>query len=176
MSKLTLKIINIFFILFSIGLLIWLINQNIPYYGNQIIKLDFTKDQPMVSRLGPEVRTKIVDGYLAVLESPVYFDLRSLPWFRTARIYFTFKNDGAQLEGVAPQVGPGWQYHLVEPLVTMDLEDDLPANEAGWQKAVFDFKLDTVYQNKNVRRFLISTNHEDQGKLLVKDLTIILER
>ena len=169
MKTIGLKIIAIVLVLLALGLGLWLVNQNVPYYGNLIVNLDLARDQPMISKLGPAVRTIIQNDYLAILESPVYFDLRSLPWFKTARIYLTFKSQGATLAGLAGQVGPAWQYHLLEPLVVMDLSD-------GWQKAVFDFDLRKLYRQKNVRRFLLSTSHQEDGQLLVKDLTIILEQ
>ncbi|MDX9893267.1 MAG: hypothetical protein RB292_02525 [Patescibacteria group bacterium] len=169
MNKRWFAIIKILVILLPLGLGLWLINKNVPVYGDLVINADFQHAQGALSLIGPEIRTKYQDGVLAILESPVYFDLRSLPWFKAARIYLTFKSQGAALEGLAPQVGPGWQYQLIKPMVIMDLDD-------GWQKAVFEFNLTEIYQAKNVKRFLISTIPQTDGGLLIKDLTIILVR
>ncbi|NUM25147.1 MAG: hypothetical protein HUU49_00815 [Candidatus Buchananbacteria bacterium] len=160
---------NICLVLGGLSLGLWLANVNIPYYGSLIIKLDQVKDQPMLSRLGPDVRISFNSDSFDILESPVYFDLRSMPWFSKALVYLTFRSKGDDLEGVAPQVGPDWQYHLQPPVTVIDLEND-------WHKAVFEFDLRKVYQEKNIRRFLVSTIHQPGGSLEVSDLTIILQQ
>ena len=170
MRKKWLKIINILLILGVISLIIWLVNLNFPYYDNLIVQLNPAKDQPMISRLGPEPRIKIEKDYYSILEGPVYFDLRSLPWFSQAKIYLIFKEEGLQFEGIGPQMGATWQYDVKKPYVVLDDAD-------GFKKAVFNFALFDIYQQKNVRRFLISVipiNPESKGELKIKDLKIIL--
>jgi len=174
MKRRWLKIISLFLILGAIFLALWLVNKNIPYYGNLILEMNFSHDQPMISRLGPEVRVKSEADYLLILESPVYFDLRALPWFTKARIYLTFADASLELEGLGVQVGPTWQYEVKTPLTIMPVGDN-----GDWQKAVFDFDLKDIYQQKNVRRFLISLKSASQdkgGEFKIKDLKIILSR
>jgi len=168
MKKFWLKIINLLLILSALGLGLWLINQNFPSYGQLIVEPALGQDQPMISRLGPDPRVTLAADYQAILESPVYFDLRSMPWFTKARIYFVFQAVGLDLEGIGGQVGPGWQYDLQDPILVQDLGD-------GWQKAVFDFDLTKIYQQKNVRRFLISLQGEE-GELRMKAFKIILSQ
>ena len=169
MKKRWLKIINILLILVVASLIMWLINQNVTCYGQTTVDMVLGQDTKIISQLGPPPRVKLIDDYQVILESPVYFDLRSMPWFNQARLYLIYEEAGAELEGIAGQVGSGWSYHLQEPLLVMDLED-------GIKKAVFDFDLTQVYQQKNIRRFLISTKHEEGGEFRVKSLKIILER
>lgn len=169
MRRIWLKIINIFLVLVAIGFILWLLNKNVSYQGSFIIVMDFKKDQPMITRLGPGPRIKLENDYALILESPVYFDLRSLPWFKQAEVYLIFLEEGQKLEGIGGQVGEGWQYELQKPVVVID--------EAGWQQAVFDFDLTKVYQQKNIRRFLISIQQtEEGGKLKIKALKIVLKR
>lgn len=167
MKKKWLKIINILLILGAIGLVILLVNKNVPYKGSIIVEMDFEKDQSMITRLGPEVRVKLEEDYASVLESPVYFDLRAMPWFNQAQVYIIFKEQGQKLEGIGPQVGPGWQYEVKTPLLVSQDDD--------WQVAVFNFNLAEVYQQKNIKRFLISTTN-DSGELQIKTLKVILNR
>ena len=168
MKKISIKIISIFLILFAIGFGLWLVNKSFPRYGSLIVEPVLGEDQPMISRLGPDVRVRLEDGYQAILENPVYFDLRVMPWFTNARIYFIFKEAGLKLEGIGGKVGPDWQYEMQEPILAQDLED-------GWQEAVFDFDLTKLYDQKNIKRFLISIQGEE-GELRIKPFKIILNR
>jgi len=175
MKRRWLKIVSSFLILSAIALGLWLANKNIPYLGNLIVEMNFSHDQPMISRLGPEVRIKSEADCWLILESPVYFDLRTLPWFKEARIYLTFTNGSLELEGIGYQTGSAWQYEVKAPLTITPIDDN-------WQKAVFDFNLKDIYQQKNVRRFLISlkpvnqTNGGNEGGFKIKDLKVILSR
>lgn len=172
MKNSLLKFITLILILSAIGLAFWLVNQNVPAYGSQIIMLDFSKNQPMLSKLGPEVRTKNQDGLISILESPVYFDLRSMPWFSQAYIYIIYKEAGQELESMAVQTAPepGWHYYPQPPVVITETDD-------GFKKAVFIFNLNDFFSQRNVRRFLISTKAtEERGELKIKTLKIILSR
>lgn len=168
MRKNLLKIINILLVLLAVGFGLWLVNKSFPCYGSLIVEPVLGQDQPMISRLGPDVRMRLEDGYQAILENPVYFDLRAMPWFTNARIYFIFQEVGLKLEGIGGKVGPDWQYDMQEPILIQDLEN-------GWQKAVFDFDLTKLYDQKNIKRFLISVQGEE-GELRIKSFKIILNR
>lgn len=172
MSKLhqkILKIINAALILSALGLVLWLANLNFPRSGQIVITAALGKDLPAFTRLGPDVRLKMENGWQAVLENPVYFDLRSLPWFIRARVYLTYRENGRRLEGLGGQTGPGWQYEVKKPLAVSNLAD-------GIKQAIFDFDLAKLYSPKNVRRFLIATEQTPGGELKIKELKIILSR
>lgn len=170
MKKTWLKIITIFLILSAVGVGLLLVNKNLPSHDVLIVEAVLGQDQPMISKLGPEPRVKIENGYQAVFETPIYFDLRSLPWFRQAQVYLVFQEDGLELEGIGGQVGSGWQYEVKKPIVVTKLD-------GGWKKAVFEFDLNNIYQQKNIRRFLISAKqNEDSGELRIKLLKIVLNR
>jgi len=172
MHKKLLKIINIFLILAAVGLGLWLINQNYPSSGQLQIEAVLDKDSPMISRLGPAVRVKIEKDYARVLETPIYFDLRSLPWFKQAQLELIFSKQGLALEGIGGQTARGWQYDVQKPILVTDLG-------TGWQRAVFNFDLTKIYQQKNIRRFIISTQPtrgENDSSLNIKSLKLILNR
>ncbi len=167
MSK---KLTFILLILTAVGLGLWLAYKNFPISGQLEIKAALGRDRPMISQLGPEVRVKLINDYQAVLESPVYFDLRSMPWFKTASLYLVFQEAGATLEGIGGQVGWGWEYQLQKPEVVNNLGD-------GWDEARFSFDLKSIYQQKNIRRFLVSIGSaQEDGELRIKSLKIILSR
>ncbi|OGY43532.1 MAG: hypothetical protein A2731_03830 [Candidatus Buchananbacteria bacterium RIFCSPHIGHO2_01_FULL_39_8] len=169
MKKSLLKIISLLLIIAAGGLVLWLINKNFPATGQLEIEAVLGQDQPIISRLGPDPRLKLGNDYQIVLDSPVYFDLRSPRWFDQARIELIYKEGGRKLEYLAGRVGPEWQYNPQAATVITDLED-------GWKKAVFDFDLNTLYEEKNVKRFLISTQGEIRQELYLKPIKVILKR
>jgi len=169
MKKLLLKSIDIFLILASVGLFLWLFNKNFPVGGQLEVKAVLGFDRPMISRLGPDPRLKVEDGYQVVLDNPVYFDLRSPRWFNQARVELVYKEFGRELENMAGKVGADWQYDSRQAIAVIELED-------GWKKAIFDFDLNSMYAEKNVRRFLISTKGEIREELYIKSIDIILKR
>ncbi|MFA6322669.1 MAG: hypothetical protein WCX71_04310 [Candidatus Buchananbacteria bacterium] len=166
------RIIQILLVLPLIFLALWAINTNFPRNGQMTVKLNFNQSEPMVSKLGPEGRVKVVDNQAIIYDHPVYFDLRSMPWFNRAQIKITYLPNGRQLDGMAGQVGAGWQYDLIKPLMTKDVGE-------GYLEANFVFDLDKVYDQKNVRRFLIASSplaHSADNELKVKSIVIILNR
>jgi len=170
MQKPLLKIVTLILILSAIGLGIWLINKN--FFQQLVIKSIPEKNQPMLSTLGPQDRVRIENDYQLILDSPVYFDLRTLPWFSRLRISLIYRPAGRELEGVGWQVGPGFQYQIKEPILSRSLAD-------GWQEAIFDLDLTKVYQQKNVKRFLISTlaaEGQERGELKIQSLELTVER
>lgn len=150
-------------------LFLFLAIANYPFYGQQRIDMKLGQTTPLISQLGPEVRVVSEDDFQRILESPVYFDIRTMPWFNRAQIYVTFKEDNAIFEGVGGQTAPGFNYFLAEPIVRRHLSGD-------WNKAVFDFNLNDVYQENNFRRFLLSTDNQEGGEVRIKDITVILFR
>ena len=169
MKQIILKIINLTLILIVIGLGLWLVNINVPASGQLEINAVLGKDQRAISSLGPPPRLRLQTGYQEILENPVYFDLRSLRWFKQIRIDLVYQEGSRQLVGMAGKVGPDWQYLEKQPLAVLDLEN-------GWKKATFNFESDALYSNKNIKRFLISTTGESGDVLKIKSIKIILNR
>ncbi|MDD2807041.1 MAG: hypothetical protein PHW95_00770 [Patescibacteria group bacterium] len=171
MNKYLLKFASIIFIILFIATISYLIFENFSFFSAQKIVLS-TSDQPMMTKLGPAVRVTNNDGVQNILAGPVYFDLRSMPWFTQATVYLTFKSAGINLENMAYQTGPGFQYQTVEPLLVEAIGD-------GWTKATFSFEMSKIYQKRNVRRFLISVSPSDENhikSLILKELTIYLNK
>jgi hypothetical protein len=167
-----LKILQIALAIPVIILGLWLVNINFPKTGRIQLTQIPGQDTPAISRLGPEGRVKLEKDYQAVIDHPVYFDIRSLPWFNRARIKLTYQPNGRLLAGLAGQSGPGWQYSVSKPIAVKDAAD-------GFKEAVFDFDLNQVWAQKNVRRFLLATQKEAdnvQGELRIKSLQITLSR
>ena len=153
----------------AVALFIWTTYRNFPLVGELIIALP-TENQRQITRLGPEPRVRITSTNQAILESPVYFDIRVLPWFHTANIEMVFQENGQTLDGIALQSAAGWNYNLKKP-------DTIEALADGWSKATFIFNLAGGYQVRNVRRFLLSTRHSDpsvRGEMLIQSLHVTL--
>lgn len=164
-----LKIINLVLILAAISLGLWLLNKNFPATGQLEVNAVLGKDQPMISQLGPLPRVRLVENYQIILDSPVYFDLRSTRWFKQAKVELIYQEASRKLEGMAGKVGAGWQYQVTKPFVVIDQDD-------GFKKAIFIFDLTALYQQKNIRRFLISSLGEPKTELKIKSIKVNLLR
>jgi len=175
MNKYWLNITNTILILVVVGFSLWLINKNFPPSNVLIIEAKLGQDLAMISRLGPEPRVKLEKDYQTVLETPIYFNLRTMPWYQQAEIYIIYEEFGQELVGLGGQIGPGFNYNLMKPVVIMDLT----VGGANLKKAVFKFDLSNIYQQKNLSRFLISTqpvNKYNRGEFHIKTLKVILTR
>lgn len=172
MKATILKFFKLLLIIFAIFLLIFLANKNFPKSGQINFEMKLGKDLPTITKLGPEPRAVLKDGFQSILESPVYFDIRSMPWFKKATITLTFEENGLILEGIGGQADLGWQYDIKKPITVNDLEN-------GQRIAVFSFDLNEIYQKKNIRRFLISlkpSEGQDAKELKIYSLKIVLSQ
>jgi len=168
-SQIMLKILSLTLIGSAIGLSAWLLSANFPRSRQLVIPAVFDRDQPMLTRLGPDIRIKMENGEALILDDPVYFDLRSLPWFSRLRVTMVYRENSRLLQGIGGQVGAGWQYDVKTPVANQPLAD-------GYRQAIFDFNLAEVYQQKNVRRFAISTKDAgaDAGEIDIRKLILTL--
>ena len=169
MRKVFLQTLNLLLILAAIGLGLWLVNQNFPAANQLAVAATLGEDTPMLSSLGPPPRLTLDYPHQLILDTPVYFDLRSLPWFTRARVELRYREEGRTLVGLAGKVGEPWQYAPVMPLLVTTDED-------GWQRAIFDVDLTNLMRPKNVRRFLIETVGPAGRALRLKSLDVTLER
>ena len=169
MRKVFLHVLNLLLILAAIGLGLWLVNQNFPATNQLAVNATLGTDTPMLSSLGPPPRLTLDYPHQLILDTPVYFDLRSLPWFTRARVELRYREEGRTLVGLAGKVGEPWQYASFTPLLVTTDED-------GWQRAIFDVDLTGLMHPKNVRRFLIETTGPVGRALRLKSLDITLER
>jgi len=171
MNRTKLLIFTFLLVVSSVFLGLWLVIQNFPHYGIFKVEASLGENTSIISSLGPEVRTRLTAEGQEVLESPIYFDLRVMPWFNKAEVFITYEPVGDHdLVGVGRHTGPGFSYNLQIPDVVRELENsDL--------KAIFIFDLNDFYQEKNIYRFLIDTsNHQYQqgSELIIKELKIFL--
>lgn len=155
----------------AVFLVVWLVINNIPHYGIFSIEVTLGQSTSIISNLGPEVRTKVTDDYEAILESPIYFEVRAMPWYNKATVYVTYEPMGEhELVGLGRHIGPGFNYKVHLPQIIRDLENNN-------LKAVFEFNLNEFYQEKNVYRFLIDTSRHsyvEGDELRIKELKVIL--
>jgi hypothetical protein len=165
----TAKFVTVILALFSSATFVCVTYRNFPFDRELTVILPI-KNERQISRLGPEPRVRISGSEQAIVEGPVYFDIRVLPWFRAAKIEIVYKENGQAFDGIAVQSAAGWNYDLIKPYSVEELDD-------GWSKATIDFDLSGGYQVRNVRRFLIGTqqtNPDARGELTLRELSVKL--
>lgn len=155
----------------AVFLITWLVINNIPHYGIFSVEATLGQSTSIISNLGPEVRTIVADDYEAILESPVYFEVRAMPWYNKATVYVTYEPVGDhELLGMGRHTGPGFSYKVHLPQIIRGLDSDD-------RKVIFEFDLNEFYQEKNVYRFLIDTSRHsyvEGDELRIKELKVIL--
>ena len=173
MKKILLPSFSILLVGVAALLLVWLAMENFPAAGSMAIKAVLGRSLPMISSLGPEVRTKLTPDYQAILESPVYFDLRAMPWFNKAIVTIVYQEVGNHvLVGLGRHTGPDFNFQLAKA-------DSVATLASGDKKAVFRVNLQDFYQQKNIYRFLLDTsNHQYQtgSELRIKSLNVVLSK
>lgn len=169
MKNVAVKILSVFLALTTSTVFACVTYKNFPVDGELTVTLP-TTNQRQITRLGPEPRIRITATNQAIVEGPVYFDIRVLPWFHTAKIEMVYQENGQALDGIALQSAAGWSYNLKKP-------DSVEVIADGWSKAIFNFDLAGGYQVRNVRRFLIGTQQTDstaRGELTIQSLRVHL--
>lgn len=169
MKKLMVKIIGLVLTLSVIGGAILLVNKNFPASNLLKVEMILGRDSRMISRLGPDVRLRNQNGYQEILDSPVYFDVRALPWFSGAWIEIIHQSSPRELVGVGGQVSEPWGYDIKQPLSTVPLAN-------GWQRSTFYVDLDSLLDKRNLKRFVIDSRGQVGEPLRISHITVILER
>jgi hypothetical protein len=163
------QIIRVGLWLAVLALSFWLINKNFPASGRPVFKLDFTKNQAAISKLRPESRLALAGNYQIISGSPVYFNLRTIQLYPQARFEIIFQNRGRSLTGLAGKIGTGWNYEVKKPSAVLGLENN-------WQQAIFDFDLTRLYKIRNLMEFLVVSEGEADGKLIIKEIKVTLRQ
>ncbi len=159
-------------LIFVVIFLLWLLNLNFPRSRVQTINLDFFRDQAATTKIGPGDRIKREGDLALIFDSPVYFDLRFMPWFNQARVILVYEPENRSLQGIGYQTGAGFSFSVIKPISEKMTVDN-------FYEAVFIFDLNKVYRQRNVARFLIETKLEDNdrtGNLKIKSLQVNLLR
>lgn len=171
MKKLTYLIFSIV-IIFSAGFVLFLVGlYNFPFYGAAKIEAALGQDTPQISRLGPEVRLRNIESGQQIVEGPVYFDVRIMPWYNQAKVIVIYQEiAGHALNGMGRHTGPEFSYEVTKPIAIFDHGD-------GYKRADFIFDLNGFYQEKNVYRFLVDTvKGQSGGAVEIKELKLFLTR
>src|SRR3989344_632409 len=78
MKKILPKIVALILTLAAIGLGLWLGNKKFPAPQQRVVAAEVGREAPMLSSLGPTPRLTLDYPHQLILDSPVYFNLRSL--------------------------------------------------------------------------------------------------
>ena len=143
----------------------WVVFKNFPATGEVTYTMQLGSDTRAVTRLGPDPRLRLQTGYQEVLEGPIYFDVRIMPWQSQATIKIEYKEINRTLNRVGGKIADPWQFDLRLPVETIDLFD-------GWKRATFVSDLAPLLAPKNMYRFLIDTTGDTGRVMLIRSLTV----
>jgi len=160
------KFYRLFLAAVPLAIAIFLVYKN--FFSLIEIQAQLTKDSPAMSMLGPEPRVRQTNSGAEILDSPVYFDLRTMPWQNNAEIKIIYKENGRMLEALGIKTGPQWQYLLNKNFTKKEAGD-------GFFESEFRFDLNDAYGEKNIKRMIISTNGYSGQALTIKSLIITVK-
>jgi len=143
----------------------WIIFKNFPATGEVSYTMQLGSDTRAVTRLGPDPRLRTGEGYQEVLEGPIYFDVRIMPWQQRAKIEIEYQEIDRTLNRIGGKVADPWQFDLRLPVETIDLS-------GGWKRATFISDLAPLLAPKNSYRFLIDTTGGTGQVMLIRSITI----
>ncbi len=153
------------------AIMLMLLALNFPLSGTMTTHATLGEDSKIISKFGPEVRVRMQGDYQEIIDSPVYFDYRFMPWFNSARIELVYRESGRTLTGLGLQNGPEFSYDVRREFESIDVGD-------GFRRVSFDVSTDELYTHRNVTRFLIETKPVDDkgGTFDLYSLTVQLWR
>lgn len=153
------------FVVFPLYILV----RNFPLSGTISQSANFSENSPFIFDIGPDPRVIKGPDALVILEGPIYFDTRVMPFFNEVRISITYQQRGLKLEGLGRQTGQGFSYEVLKPA--------LLSEENGWITAEWDIRSDNFYTERNVTRVLLDIMDEagifsERKHLILKSMTI----
>lgn len=154
----------------------WLFYLDFVPGENFSVSYNFCEKQAKVSELSPGDRLFPIEKFSGwcqqkIAGSPVYFDVRTPQYFKSAMVEVKYKNPAGQKFQFGPQtIKNEWQWLLV------DVEEI--GEEGEWTIGRAEFDLRGVYQNSPMMRWLVSApDIEKAGQpITISEIKITFEK
>lgn len=155
-------------------------NAHFPFSGVKILATDFSASKGIVSHLYPVARMRDMAyangrAYRPMIEDPVYFDVKTVVPYRTARIELLYdKRTVIPLKiGMKLSKGTDARFEL------KPLENE--TREGTWTRGEVSFDLSDKSTYNSKYTFVLSlpgllTEKPDSGELRLSHMTLTLER
>jgi hypothetical protein len=166
----------------GIGLVVlslYILNYHIPFSGVKEIRYNFRAPDGTVSHVYPVARVKDMarqDGrtYRAMIEDPVYFDVRTVAPYDTARIDLVYQNTTRTPLQIGMKLQSGETAFDLKPL-----QDE--RKEGQWTRgtAQFDLSRASYYNSKYTFAFSVPglrAEQVDTGEIRLSQMVFTLER
>lgn len=162
------KLIRIFVILGVIGVIIYLIAQDLAWIGKLEVKTDFSRFTPYFSVIKPQENVILENGVNYVKAEPVYFDLYLPRDFDQAKVEVEYKDEFGYKILFGPNLKNGWDTKALT---------DLPSASNDYKINSVDFDLGQANINNGKLRFMITIPEFKAGQgIYLKNVKVTLLR
>lgn len=156
------------------------INAHFPFSGVKILNTDFSAGIGIVSHLYPVARMRDMAyangrAYRSMIEDPVYFDVKTVVPYRTARIELVYDNRTAIPLKVGMKLPKDADARFeLKPLNFQEVQ-------GVWTRGEVSFDLSDASTYNSNYTFVLSlpgllTEKSDTGELRLSHMTLLLER
>lgn len=155
----------------------YVFNQHIPFTGVRIISYTFDRPHGAIGIFRPPARYELVEGekgrkIAKVIEDPIYFNIKSILPYHSAKISFTYQKHTSRHAQLAAKPVSGGEQFIIIPF--------REAKIGGWTIGTADVDLSAVSRQNSKYTFALSipglvANTSDEY-VLVSRMNIRLER
>lgn len=161
-------LIRILIILGVLGVIAFLIAQDLAWSGQLEVKTDFLKFTPYFSVIKPQESVMMENGVNYVKAEPIYFDLYLPRDFDQARVEVEYKDEFGYKILLGPNLKKGWDSKELT---------DLPSPSNDYKINSVDFALADTNINNGKLRFMISIPEFKEGNgIYIKNVKVNLTR
>jgi hypothetical protein len=169
------KKIKIIIILGVVGVIVFLIAQDLAWSGRLVVNTDFLEFTTFFSVIKPQSNVELQNGLNYVKAEPVYFDLYLPRDFDQAKVEVEYKDEfgynilaGPNIKAGSPRGEAGWDLKVLS---------DLPSASNDYKIKSVDFDLADKNINNGKLRFMISIPEFKAGNgIYLKNIKVTLTR
>jgi hypothetical protein len=162
------KKIRIIIILCVLGVIFFLIIQDLAWSGKLVVETNFLKFTPYFSVIKPQENIVMQNGANYIKAQPVYFDLYLPRDFDQAKVEVEYEDEFGYKILLGPNMKSGWDAKALT---------DLPSASNDYKIKSVDFDLADKNVNNGKLRFMISMPEFKDGKgIYLKNIKVTLTR
>ncbi len=162
------RVFKILVIIGVIGVIIFLIAQDLAWSGQLVVETDFLKFTPYFSILKPQENIIMQNDTNLVKAEPIYFDLYLPRDFDQAMVEVAYKDEFGYKILLGPNLKSGWDTKALT---------DLPSASNDYKIKSVNFDLAGKNINGGKLRFMISMPEFKEGNgIYIKNVKVTLTR